>query len=153
MRIDCMTNYQSEVMLQVIQPARLSLGLLIHPDILSKVNCARTSQTALSNPGARSAMIGWSCVKQAQMCSALNISQLRRAREDKKEKARGWKEKKNKLQGEIESENEEDRRNESEKRSQKEKDGVKWPTLRHKHIRAKYNCGSLWLSVKHVSPA
>lgn len=31
-----------------------SVGLLIHPDILSKVNCAQTSQSALCNPGARS---------------------------------------------------------------------------------------------------
>lgn len=69
------------------------MGLLIHPDILSKVNCAQTSQTALSNPAARSPMIGWSRVKQAQMCSALNISQLWRAREgllkNKKKKERG----------------------------------------------------------------
>lgn len=78
-----MSNYQSEAKYRDSQPDRLPVGLLIHSDILSKVNCAQTSHTALHNPRAKSATIGWCCVNQEQMCSTLNISEEQRVREDK----------------------------------------------------------------------
>lgn len=77
-----------EVVTRLVHPAPLCATLQIHPDSPSKVNCARTSRTALSDPGAKPDAIGRSCVRPPQMCSALNISRRRGDQKKKKRKGR-----------------------------------------------------------------
>lgn len=111
---DWITDHQSEVVWRVIHPARLSVALLIHPDIRSKVNCAQTSQTALSpTPGLdRLWLVG--PVSNRRRCVQLwTFLSCRRARKGIKKKKKGER------QEVRESEN--DRQNESGRRSQGEK--------------------------------
>lgn len=139
---DWITDHQSEVVWRVIHPARLSVALLIHPDIRSKVNCAQTSQTALSpTPGLdRLWLVG--PVSNRRRCVQLwTFLSCRRARKGIKKKKKKVRDRK------WEKVRTTDKMSQGDGAREK-KDGVKWPTLQHKtHIPAKYNCGSLWLAL------
>lgn len=139
---DWITDHQSEVVWRVIHPARLSVALLIHPDIRSKVNCAQTSQTALSpTPGLdRLWLVGpvSNRRRRVQLWTFLSCRRARKGIKKKKKKVRDRKWEKVRTTDKMSQGD----------GAREKKDGVKWPTLQHKtHRPAKYNCGSLWLAL------